>query len=161
MSSRFFIFPASLAYLNPFQQWLYDFEIHLFTLRTTEGLKNNNWKRFKHSTPHTVLKNKGSQTFERGYFNNFSYLFVLWTICKSFMWNVVLRTLLNKKITCILYDLSYFVKMIHIFADFARCFQTSACHCIYILCFKYCLMVLKALYTSPSGSFSIKTFHTN
>ncbi len=25
-------------YLNPFQQWLYDFEIHLFTPRTTEGL---------------------------------------------------------------------------------------------------------------------------
>ncbi len=26
------------AYLNPFQQWLYNFEIHLFILRTVEGL---------------------------------------------------------------------------------------------------------------------------
>ncbi len=37
MSCRFFCFPASFAYLNPFQQWLYDFENHLFTLRTIEG----------------------------------------------------------------------------------------------------------------------------
>ncbi len=36
-------------YLNPFQQWLYDFEIHLFTLRTTEGLICNYYRRIKHS----------------------------------------------------------------------------------------------------------------
>ncbi len=36
-------------YLNPFQQWLYDFEIHLFTPRTTEGLIHNYYRRFKHS----------------------------------------------------------------------------------------------------------------
>jgi len=29
------------VYLNPFQQLLYDFEIHLFTPRTTEGLKRS------------------------------------------------------------------------------------------------------------------------
>ncbi len=36
-------------YLNPFQQWLYDFEIHFFTLRTTEGLICNYSTRFKRS----------------------------------------------------------------------------------------------------------------
>ncbi len=35
------------AFLNPFQQWLYDFEILLFTLRTTEGLKCTYYRRFK------------------------------------------------------------------------------------------------------------------
>ncbi len=37
-SCTFFGFPAFSAYLNPFQQWLYDFETHLFTLRAIEGL---------------------------------------------------------------------------------------------------------------------------
>ncbi len=37
------------VYLNPFQQWLYDFEIHLFTPRTTDGLICNYYMRFKHS----------------------------------------------------------------------------------------------------------------
>ncbi len=45
-SCTFFGFPASSAYLNPFQQWLYDFEIHLFTLRTIEGLIHNYYKRW-------------------------------------------------------------------------------------------------------------------
>ncbi len=40
-------FSSIFVYLNPFQQWLYDFEIHLFTLRTTEGLICNYYKRFK------------------------------------------------------------------------------------------------------------------
>ncbi len=31
-------FSSIFVYLNPFQQWLYDFEIHLFTPRTTERL---------------------------------------------------------------------------------------------------------------------------
>ncbi len=31
-------FSSIFVYLNPFQQWLYDFEIHLFTPGTTEGL---------------------------------------------------------------------------------------------------------------------------
>ncbi len=37
------------VYLNPFQQWLDDFEIHLFTPRTTKGLICNYFRRFKHS----------------------------------------------------------------------------------------------------------------
>ncbi len=36
--TAFFGFLASFAYLNPFQQWLFDFEFHLFTLMKTEGL---------------------------------------------------------------------------------------------------------------------------
>ncbi len=47
-SCIFFGFPASSAYLNPFQQWLYDFEIHLFTWRTTGGLIHNYYIRWKH-----------------------------------------------------------------------------------------------------------------
>ncbi len=35
-SCTFFAFPASSAYFEPFPKWLYDFEIHIFTLRTTE-----------------------------------------------------------------------------------------------------------------------------
>ncbi len=42
-------FSSIFVYLNPFQQWLYDFEIHLFTPRTTEGLIHNYYRRFKHS----------------------------------------------------------------------------------------------------------------
>ncbi len=42
-------FSSIFVYLNPFQQWLYDFEIHLFTLRTTEGLICNYYRRFKRS----------------------------------------------------------------------------------------------------------------
>ncbi len=42
-------FSSIFVYLNPFQQWLYDFEIHLFTPRTTEELIYNYYRRFKHS----------------------------------------------------------------------------------------------------------------
>ncbi len=37
------------VHLNPFQQWLYDFEIHLLTPRTTEGLICNYYRRLKRS----------------------------------------------------------------------------------------------------------------
>ncbi len=42
-------FSSIFVYLNPFQQWLYDFEIYLFTQRTIEGLICNYYRRFKHS----------------------------------------------------------------------------------------------------------------
>ncbi len=42
-------FSCISVYLNPFKQWLYDFEIHLFTPRTTERLIYNYYRRFKHS----------------------------------------------------------------------------------------------------------------
>ncbi len=42
-------FSSICLYLNPFQQWMCDFEIHLCTLRTTEGLVCNYYRRFKHS----------------------------------------------------------------------------------------------------------------
>ncbi len=39
-----------------------------------------------HPGNNTVLRTKGSQTFEWGYFNNFSYFFVvLWTKCKHLL----------------------------------------------------------------------------
>jgi len=64
---KFFSFPASFVYLNHFQQWLYDFEIHLFTLMTTKGLKHNYWKRFKHSLmlqkETGCIKSRGVKTF--------------------------------------------------------------------------------------------------
>ncbi len=47
-SCTFFGFPAFSAYLNPFQQWLYDFEIHLFTLRAIGVLIHSYYKRWKH-----------------------------------------------------------------------------------------------------------------
>ncbi len=42
-------FSSILVYLNPFQHWLYDIEIHVFTPRKTEGLIHNYYRRFKHS----------------------------------------------------------------------------------------------------------------
>ncbi len=42
-------FSSIFVYLNPFQQWLYDFEIHLFSPRTSQGLICNYYRRFKHS----------------------------------------------------------------------------------------------------------------
>ncbi len=62
-------FSSIFVYLNPFQQWLYDFEIHLFTPRTTEGLICNYYRRFKHSLmlqkEKTCIKSWGVKTFER------------------------------------------------------------------------------------------------
>ncbi len=46
---RIIWFSSIFVYLNPFQQLMYDFEIHLFTPRTTEGLICNYYRRFKHS----------------------------------------------------------------------------------------------------------------
>ncbi len=55
--------------LNPFQQWLYDFEIHLFTPRTTEGLICNYYRRFKHSLmlqkEKLCIESRGVKTFEQ------------------------------------------------------------------------------------------------
>ncbi len=53
--------PASSAYLNPFQKWLYDFEIHLFTLRVIEGLIDNYYKRCKH----LLMLKKATQYIKR------------------------------------------------------------------------------------------------
>ncbi len=39
----------TLAYLNPLQQWLYDFEIHLFTPRAVTDITIGYYRRFKHS----------------------------------------------------------------------------------------------------------------
>ncbi len=47
-SHKFFGFPAFLC-IWTLQQWLYDFEIHLFTLRTTEGIICNYCRRVKRS----------------------------------------------------------------------------------------------------------------
>ncbi len=46
---RILWFSSIFVFLNPFQQWLYDFEIHFFTLRTTERLICNYYRRFKRS----------------------------------------------------------------------------------------------------------------
>ncbi len=55
--------------LNPFQKWLYDFEIHLFTPRTTEGLIFNYFRRFKRSLmlqkEKPCIKSRGVKTFEQ------------------------------------------------------------------------------------------------
>ncbi len=65
----FFGFPASSAYLNPFKQWLYDFEIHIFTPRTIEGLIHNYYKRWKHvlmlKKATQCIKSRGMNTFEQ------------------------------------------------------------------------------------------------
>ncbi len=84
--------------------------------RTNKGLMNNQHKTKEQSwiiQPHTVLRTKGSQTFEGGYLNNFSYFFVLWTICKHILVKYLTQDSTQIKITCILYDLSYFVKIFH------------------------------------------------
>ncbi len=69
-------FSSILVYLNPFQQWLFDFEIHLFTLRTTEGLICNYYRRFKPllmlQKEKTCIKIWGVKTFwiwNQGNFN--------------------------------------------------------------------------------------------
>ncbi len=64
--------------LNPFQQWLYDFEMHLFTPRTTEGLIYNYYRRFKHSLmpqkEKPCIKTRGVKTFEQ---NKDVYIFLV------------------------------------------------------------------------------------
>ncbi len=58
--------------------------------RTNKGLMNNQHKTKEQSwiiqvTSHSI-KNQGfPKTFEGGYLNNFSYFFVLWTICKHIL----------------------------------------------------------------------------
>ncbi len=57
--------------------------------RTNKGLMNNQHKTKEQSwiiqvTSHSI-KNQGFPTFEGGYLNNFSYFFVLWTICKHIL----------------------------------------------------------------------------
>ncbi len=62
-------FSSIVVYFNPFQLWLYDFEIHLFTPRTTEGLICICYRRFKHSLmlqkEKTCIKSQGVKTFEQ------------------------------------------------------------------------------------------------
>ncbi len=62
-------FSSIFVYSNPFQQWLYDFEIHLFTPRTTEGLICNYYRRFKRSLmlqkEKPCIKSRGMKTFEQ------------------------------------------------------------------------------------------------
>ncbi len=65
-SCTFFAFPASSVYLNPFQHWLYDFEIHLLTLRTIEGItitkgENIYWCSRR---PHNALRDGGCKLFK-------------------------------------------------------------------------------------------------
>ncbi len=64
-------FSSIFVYLNPFQQWLYDFEIPIFTSRTTEGLICNYYRRFKRSLmlqkEKTCIKRQGMKTFEQFY----------------------------------------------------------------------------------------------
>ncbi len=68
-SRTFFGFPASSAYLIPFQKELYDFEIHIFTQRITEGLIHSYYKRWKHllmlENATQCFKRRGMQTFEQ------------------------------------------------------------------------------------------------
>ncbi len=57
--------------------------------RTNKGLMNNQHKTKEQSwiiqvTSHSI-KNQGFPNFEGGYLNNFSYFFVLWTICKHIL----------------------------------------------------------------------------
>ncbi len=60
-------FSSIFVYLKPFQQWLYCFEIHLFTPRTTEGLICNYYRRFKCSLmlqkEKPCIKSRGVKTF--------------------------------------------------------------------------------------------------
>ncbi len=69
--SQILWFSASFAYLTlfQFQQWLYDFEIHLFTLRTTEGLIHNYYRKFKRSLmlqkKKTCIKSQGCKLLNR------------------------------------------------------------------------------------------------
>ncbi len=56
-------FSSIFVCLNPFKQWLYDFEIHLFTLRTTERLIYNYYRRFRHSLMLQKKKHVLRETF--------------------------------------------------------------------------------------------------
>ncbi len=71
-------FSSIFVYLNPFQQWLYDFEIHLFTPRTTEGLICNYYRRLKRSPmlqkEKPCIKSQGVKTFEQ---NGDVYIFFI------------------------------------------------------------------------------------
>ncbi len=63
-------FSSIFVYLNTFQQWLYYFEIHHFSPRTTEGLICNYYRRFKRSPMLQKeniksIKSQGVKTFEQ------------------------------------------------------------------------------------------------
>ncbi len=79
-------FSSIFMYLNPFQQWLYDFQIHLFTLRITEGLICNYYRRFKRSL----------MSFEQ---NEEVYIFLILPKYNIFSFSTALQKL-QKILTC-------------------------------------------------------------
>ncbi len=93
-------FFSIFVYLNPFQQWLYDFEMHLFTPRTTEGLIRNYYRRFKHSLmlqkEKPCIKSRGVKTFEQ---NEDVYIFLASPKYNIFSFSTALQKL-QKIITC-------------------------------------------------------------
>ncbi len=86
--------------VNPFQQWLYDFEIHLFTPRTTEGLICNYYRRFKCSLmlqkEKPCIKSRGVKTFE---LNEDVYIFLVLSKYHIFKFSTALQKL-QKIFTC-------------------------------------------------------------
>ncbi len=94
------------VYLNPFQKWLYDFEIHLFTQRTTEGPMCNYYRRLNHSL---MLQKEIKTCIKRKLLNSMKmcifFLFCLNIIFFSF--STALKKL-QKIVTCFPEDkLSY------------------------------------------------------
>ncbi len=84
-----------------------------------------------HPGNHTLLRTKGSQTFEC-FFYIISAVFclVLWININIFYVKYPIHDSIKYKITCILYDISYFVEITHIFTDSARSSQTFRQHCM-------------------------------
>jgi len=105
-------FSSIVVYLNPFQRWLHDFEIHLFSPRTTEGLIWRHYRRLKHSLmlqkDKPCIKSRGVNTFECEDQGKF-YLICLLSIFCSF-WRAVLneKNMIFRKNTLNLWELKDF-----------------------------------------------------
>ncbi len=91
-------FSSIFVYFNPFQQWLYDFEIHLFTLKTTEGHICNYYRRFKCSLmlekEKRCIKSRGVKTFEQNV-----YIFLFLPKYHIFSFSTAIQRL-QKIVTC-------------------------------------------------------------
>ncbi len=101
-------FSSIFVYLNPSQNWLYGFGIKLFTLRTTERLICNYYRRFKCSLmlqkEKPCIKSQGVKTFEQ---NEDVYIFLVLAKYHIFLFSTALQKLL-KIVTCFPKDkLSY------------------------------------------------------
>ncbi len=128
------VFQHFCVYLNTFQQWLYDFEIHHFSPRTTEGLICNYYRRFKHSLmlqmEKSCIKSQGVNTFEQ---NEDVYFFLVLHKYHIFSFSTALQKL-QKIVICFPEDK---LSKIYPALQILKVFTPSSQKLVYIYLYKY------------------------